>query len=146
MSPFVFFLVAGIILISIEVLVFQMAVLWTLFIGFGALVAAFAAWMDPEATWLLTTGVFVVASTLISLLLYKPLQNWQHQPSLMPGSDALGQEVQAIQSIAPGKKGKVKWSGAEWKATLEADSDPVEVGDSATITKLEGIRLTIKKA
>lgn len=146
MTPFLFYLVAGVILILVELLLFQMAVLWTLFIGLGALTAALVAWWQPEASWLLTTGVFVLASTVISFALYRPLKRWQDQPSSMKGSDALGQQVEVLEPISAEKQGLVKWSGTDWAAKLEPGSVPLNRGDSAEITALHGISLTVRKS
>ena len=59
MNPFWLFLVIGVSLLAAEMLVFQFTTFWLFFIGLGALVAAAFAWVAVDATFLMTTLVFV---------------------------------------------------------------------------------------
>jgi membrane protein implicated in regulation of membrane protease activity len=145
-SPFLFYIILGVALITFELLVFGMSVFWFLFIGLGALVAAVVAWQLPEISWLMATGTFVIASAIISGALYVPLKRWQQKPSVMSGkSDAIGQSVEALTEITTEKSGSVSWSGAKWEAKLATGSEPLQEGDNAEITKLGGIVLWVKK-
>ena len=74
MNPFWLFLVAGVSLLAVEMLVFQFTTFWLFFIGLGALVAAAFAWVSADATFLLTTLVFVLASVVITAVLFAPLR------------------------------------------------------------------------
>ncbi|MEM9103179.1 MAG: NfeD family protein [Pseudomonadota bacterium] len=146
MTPFTFYLVIGASLIVIELLFFQLSVIWSLLIGIAALSAATTAWFIPDAGWILTTIVFLSTSLVLSALVYKPLKAWQSKPGVMPGSDLIGKEVDVITQIDRDTLGKVKWSGTDWEANLNNDSEALSVGDKAVICAVEGIRLTVKKA
>ena len=144
-TPFFFYLIAAIILIVLELLVFQLSVFWLLFLGAGALAAAAVAFVYQDAGWILTTAVFVLGTAVIAFIAYRPLKRWQSRPGKMPGNDAIGQQVVVLSDIGPGAAGTVQWSGTDWRAELEASTDVVLAkGSTATIIGLEGITLTVE--
>ena len=145
-DPFFFYVIVAVSLLATELLVFQLSVFWLLFIGLGALVAALTAWFVPDASWLLTTSVFIIASAVISLLLYRPLKKWQNKPSIIAGNDAVGQSVKVLSLITKDQAGIVTWSGTDWHADLAAGSSDLEPGNTAKIVSMEGIRLTVTKS
>ncbi|MCP4841391.1 MAG: hypothetical protein GY887_06625, partial [Halieaceae bacterium] len=133
-TPFFFYLIAAIILIVLELLVFQLSVFWLLFLGAGALAAAAVAFVYQDAGWILTTAVFVLSTAAIAFIAYRPLKRWQSRPGKMPGNDAIGQQVVVLSDIGPGAAGTVQWSGTDWRAELEASTDVVLAkGSTATI-------------
>ena len=143
-TPFFFYLIAAIILIVLELLVFQLSVFWLLFLGAGALAAAAVAFVYQDAGWILTTAVFVLSTAVIAFIAYRPLKRWQSRPGKMPGNDAIGQQVVVLSDIGPGAAGTVQWSGTDWRAELEASTDVVLAkGSTATIIGLEGITPTV---
>ncbi len=144
-GPFLFFLMLGAALISAELLIFNLSVFWFLFVGIGAIIAALFAWLVPESGWLMSSIAFVVGSALASILLYSPLRRWQQKPSIMPGNDALGQEVSVLEPITTSKSGKVSWSGTTWDAKLAAGSEALEPEEQAEIAEISGIILFVKK-
>ncbi len=144
-TPFFFYLIAAIILIVLELLVFQLSVFWLLFLGAGALAAAAVAFVYQDAGWILTTAVFVLSTAVVAFIAYRPLKRWQSRPGKMPGNDAIGQQVVVLSDIGPGAAGTVQWSGTDWRAELEASTDVVLAkGSTATIIGLEGITLTVE--
>lgn len=146
LSPFAFYLTVAVALIAAELLIFQLSVFWFLFIGFGALISAVVAWFFPEASWLITTSVFVASSLVISLVLYPPLKKWQQKPSAIAGNDAIGQTVEVVVAVTSDKSGEVTWSGTRWGAALANGSQPLSVGDIGIITGMEGIMLRVRKS
>jgi len=144
MNPFWLFLVAGVSLLAIEMLVFQFTTFWLFFIGLGALVAAAFAWVYADATFLLTTLVFVLASVVITAVLFAPLRRWQKQPSGISGNNAVGQKVVVKGLIGRDTPGVVVWSGSDWQAELaEGQQDDIAVGATAHVVRVEGIRLIV---
>lgn len=144
-TPFLFYLIAAVILIVLELLVFQLSVFWLLFLGAGALAAAALSYVYADAGWILTTAVFVLSTAVIAMVAYRPLKRWQSRPGEMPGNDAIGQQVVVLSDIGPGAAGTVQWSGTDWRAELETSADAVlEKGSTATIIRLEGITLTVQ--
>ena len=118
LSPFWLFLISGVALVAIELLVFQFATFWLLFIGLGALVAAAYAWLSGDVTYTATVAVFLVASVAITALLYAPIRRWQNKPSQMADHNAIGQRVTVTEPIGHGVEGSVSWSGSDWQAEL----------------------------
>ena len=143
MTPAFLYLLVAVGLIGTELLIMQFSVFWFLFFGLGALVASLVSWLVPELTWFASTLIFIVASIVVSVVLYPMLRKWQNRPSPIAGNDAIGQTVEVISAISGRKKGKVLWSGSEWPAESENSEDSFEAGESAIIRKLEGIRLIV---
>jgi len=146
MSPFLFFLLLGVVLITIELLVLGLSAFWFLFIGFGALITALFAYFSGDTTWLSSSLVFVVSSLAISWGGYKPLKRWQDTAQQLPGNDAIGQRVSVVTWDEDAQKGKVTWSGTEWNAVASPESEKLLQTDSMKIAALSGIQLTVEKA
>ena len=145
MTPFLFFLIAGAVLLAAEMLVFQFTTFWLFFVGLGALVAATFAFVTGGAGYLATTAVFVVASALITALLFVPIRRWQSQPASMKKNDALGHKVKVTATISPQNPGTALWSGSEWQAELVAGSTlTIEKDQWARVVDVEGIRLLVE--
>ncbi len=146
MNPFWLFLVVGIGLLATELLVFQFTTFWLFFIGLGALVAALYAWLVPGASYLVATIVFVLASAVITAMLYRPLRRWQNQPSDMAGNNAVGQRVVVKKPVEKGQSGVVSWSGSDWEAELaNGQVETIQAGESARVISVEGIKLLVEK-
>jgi membrane protein implicated in regulation of membrane protease activity len=144
-TPFWLFLITGVVLLSIELLVFQFTTFWLFFVGLGALCAATFAWISGGAGFISTTAVFAVSSAAITALLYTPIRRWQNAPTAISDNNAVGQRVSVLQRIAPGSGGVVSWSGSDWQAELPADSVvALEAGQFAEVVAVEGIRLIVK--
>lgn len=143
MTPAYLYLFVAVALIGTELLIMQFSVFWFLFFGLGALVASIASWALPELSWFAATAIFLGSSLAISALLYPMLKKWQDQPSPIAGNDAIGQSTEVIEAISANKSGKVMWSGVEWPAQVEDSNESFEVGESAAIRKIEGIRLIV---
>lgn len=145
LSPFWLFLVIGVVLLATELVVFQLTTFWLFFIGLGALVAALFAWVYSGATLMSATAVFVVASAVITALLYVPIRRWQQAPTTLNDNNAIGQRVAVSEAITPAKAGSVSWSGSQWQAELVSGSTAeLAVGDYARVVEVEGIRLIVR--
>lgn len=143
MTPALLYLLIAVCLIGTELLIMQFSVFWFLFFGLGALATSLICWVLPTTGWFSSAIIFIVASGLISLLLYPLLRNWQRKESPIAGNDAIGQRVKVTAAISAQQIGKVTWSGTEWPAQTADPQDSFVVGDSAIIKKLEGIRLFV---
>ncbi|OED38631.1 hypothetical protein AB833_19070 [Chromatiales bacterium (ex Bugula neritina AB1)] len=145
MTPFWFFLIAAAVLLALEMVVFQFTTFWLFFVGLGALVAASFAFVTSGSGYLGPTAVFVVASVVITALLYLPIKRWQSRPSSMQDNDALGHRVRVTATISPTSPGTVFWSGSEWQAELvEGSSLIIEKEQWARVVRVEGIRLLVE--
>lgn len=143
MTPAFLYLLIAVALIGAELLIMQFSVFWFLFFGLGALITSLICWVAPELSWFSSTLIFIVASLLVSLVLYPILRRWQNKPSPIAGNDAIGQSGVVLEAITSDKQGKVNWSGSEWPAQLADGEQDFAVGDTAIIKQLEGIRLIV---
>ena len=145
MTPPILFFVLALVLFAVEIFVLQFAVIWVAVFGLGAFIAAIAGYLFPGLDWSGVIAVFVGASCLICVGLFKPLRRWQSNSGSVAGNDAIGQSVEVLKNIAPGITGQVHWSGTDWRAALaEGESGEIAEGQRAEIVSLSGITLYVK--
>ncbi len=134
---------AGIILMICE---FAVPGLILFFFGLGALITAFLAWLIPSMPLTVQLSIFAVAS-LVSLFalrrLLKPI--FMGRTSAASG-DALsetleGAEGTVTEAIAPGRAGKVKLHGTDWKAESEEE---LEVGQNVVVVRQRSLTLVVE--
>lgn len=145
-NPFNFFVAFGLAMIVIEVAIMQLSTFWFLYIGLGSVITALLLWFFPDFGWAAGFGIFVVMTVAITLLLNRPLKQWQQKPGAIAGNDAIGQSVDVLQEISTDKPGKVSWSGSEWHAELAPDAATIEAGQSAKIVSMHGITLVVESS
>ena len=145
MSPALLYLLIAVALIGTELLIMQFSVFWFMFFGLGALVAALTSWAMPELSMFVVTAVFLIASLVLSIGLYPVFRKWQNQPAPIAGNDAIGQTAKVVEAISDENPGKVSWSGVDWPAEIIDGEDSLDIGESVTIKKLEGIRLIVSR-
>lgn len=144
-SPFYFFVIAAVALFLLELGIFQLSVFWFLFAALGASITAGVCWFFPDTGWTVAIACFFASTLGVVMLMYPLLKRLQNQGGSMPGHDAVGQRVQALEAVEPGAAGLVTWSGQNWEAFLNASSaSALAKGDEAVIESLEGIRLNIR--
>jgi len=145
LTPNQFFLILGLAAIAAELVIFQFSLFWLFFVGLAALIVALAGMVVGDLSWVVAFAIFVVALAVVTVALYKPLIRWSKKSQSTKGNTAIGQKVKVIETISPGQQGKVFWSGTDWIAELEQGcEETLEPDQTATITHLEGIRLTVK--
>lgn len=145
-NPANFFMAFGLTMIVVEVAVMQLSTFWFLYIGLGALFAALVLWVAPGLGWMGGMACFVVSTVIITVLINKPLRQWQKKPGAIAGNDAVGQSVDVLQDISADKPGKVSWSGSEWHAELVAGGPDIKAGERATIVSMHGITLVVENS
>jgi membrane protein implicated in regulation of membrane protease activity len=134
----ILWLIAGIILITLE---------FTAIPGVGMLFAGVSALLvgilvETTGTSFLYQWVIFLGSTIVlTLLLYKPLRNYQTNKDAKY-SDMIGQSATVIGTLAPGTEGKVRWSGTTMKARLQSANTLTE-GKSVKITAVDGNVLVV---
>ncbi len=95
----------------------------------------------------LQIGIWAV----LSLVLLFSLRRWltaqltgftsQRDDLSKPVQECVGQRVEVVEAITPGRAGRVQWKGTQWKA--EADR-PIEAGAMAEIIEQKNLVLRVK--
>lgn len=142
-TPAVLFLLIAVVFIATELLVMQFSIFWFFIMGLGALAASLVAWLFPGLSWTVVTGLFVVMSAASAGVLLPILKRWQKKPAVLAGHDAIGQEVEVLQTVSATSSGRVMWSGAEWPARTVSGEADFQIGDTVIIRQVEGITLIV---
>lgn len=143
-SPFYLFAGATVVLLVLELAVFQLSVFWFLFAALGAAITAAVCWFYPDLSWTAAIATFVVGTVAVLLVLLPWFRRMRGSHD-MAGNDAVGQRVSVLTDMAPGATGRVSWSGRDWDAVLTPTAaDALASGDEAQIESVEGIRLQVR--
>jgi membrane-bound ClpP family serine protease len=154
-KPAVIFLVAGLVLLGIDIFVIGLSPL--LFVAAGALVTSailyVAGWSGGilhMAGWVpgLLEGLAIcaVASVLIALIGRRPLQAFQAANVREDtSSDLIGREVVTTEEITKAG-GWVTWSGTQWQARLADDVavDRVGPGVRMKVVEVKSLALVLR--
>lgn len=143
--PWWSWLIAGIVLIGLELTVADLA-FYLVFIGAAAVVVgileAGGAGLPAAGQWLLFAVLAVVSMLLFREKLYKRLRN-------VPGFDNTaagpGGTVAAREEVPPGGSTRVALRGSEWDAR-NVGATPIKAGEQAEVLKTEGNVLQIASA
>lgn len=143
--PWWSWLIAGIVLIGLELTVADLA-FYLVFIGAAAVVVgileAGGAGLPAAGQWLLFAVLAVVSMLLFREKLYKRLRN-------VPGFDNTaagpGGTVAAREDVPPGGSTRVALRGTEWDAR-NVGATPIKAGEQAEVLKTEGNVLQIASA
>ena len=118
------------------------------FIGIGAWVASLTTWMG----WTESLGgqmvVFAVSSLVLLVGLRRFFKEWflgfsKANPN--GGADLdefVGKPVKVLTALSAGTQGRVEFKGTGWTAE---SADPLEPGEAAIITSVEGLCLRVKR-
>ncbi len=135
--PSSIWLIAGALLIILEIVLFQG--IGFLFAGLGAIsvgAALVAGWIDSLSAQFI---LFFLATAFWTAILWKPLKK------LMEGKgsgfdDMVGSTAVVFgQSIEEGKMGEVKWSGTIMKCQFDPGADGLEMIDPETEVIITGV-------
>jgi membrane protein implicated in regulation of membrane protease activity len=142
-QPYMIWFMVGLVLILSE---FALPGIILIFIGLGAWLAAFTAWMEWTPTLASQMTVFTVGSLVFLLGLRRFFTEWFM--GLSKNGDArdaeeefAGKEVKVVSAIASGRDGKVEFKGASWNARSD---DSLEPGSIAIIVSRDGLTLTVR--
>jgi len=142
-SAVTLWLIAGAILVAVEVFVMPTMVL--AFAGFGAITAGIALHLGMVETIPNQIAVFFLGTIVWALLLWIPLKSW-YGPDGGGYEDVVGHTaIVGEKGLQKGVKGEVVWSGSIWNARLSPESgvDHVESGAEVIIVKVESGILSV---
>jgi hypothetical protein len=140
MTP-MYWLLFGIVLLFVELATPGFVVM---FFGMAAITVALLDWLLPLGQivpWLLFAVLSVVYILLLRKLLKKIFLGDKDAPDRL--SDTfIGKYAKVVEPIAPGKPGKVEFSGCAWEA--ESNSD-LAVGERVRIVSKNSLTLNVEK-
>ena len=132
---------AGLLLILADV---AFGTFFVMFLGAGALITASLLWLGVPLSNTTQWLIFAVVSSLGVLLLRKKLMQWFGPSDDERFQEHKGQSVLVVETVSPGKSGKVKYRGTEWQAATD-ENEEMHAGEQAIITHLDGIVIYIRK-
>ena len=135
-QPYALWLIAGILLMLLELLVPGLVVIW---FGIGALFAGFVAFLGVGSG--VQIAVFLVVS-ILSLVFVRKFFASDEESQGVGAERLVGKECTVVEKISPGKYGKVKVEGELW---LAESGDDCETGKKVKIVSIEGTHLIVKK-
>ncbi len=129
---YAFWFSLGFVLLAIEALVLGFATGVLIFAGIGALLTGGLLWFEViPYTWQASIASFGINSTVITAILWKPMQNLQNKnaaPAKDNTSDLVGHTFRLTSAITVTAPGLVRFSGIEWR---------VEIDDSTKLKQIE---------
>jgi len=140
-------LIAGVIFLAAEAL--GMSGIGLLFAGLGALTVGAAVNMDlfAEGSALLQAVLFLAASALWAVALWKPIKKFRLNKNTGSYSNMVGETAYAgSNGISKADGGEATWSGTIMKATLAPDAtvEALEAGAQVIIVDVKGATLIVK--
>ena len=137
---FTTWIVAGAVLILLECIVPGMVLV---FLGAGALVVALLIWLGLIQSWVVSITIWFIVSLLLLLVLRSFFQRFMsgeaEKQSTDEDLDAFGETVEVVETIAPDRKGRIRYRGTTWQAACYDGT--LEVGSMAKIVYREDLVL-----
>lgn len=138
-------LLAGAVFLALEA--FGVPGMGLLFVGLGALLTGLMIELgilaSADIVWQLAS--LFVNSSLLAVLLWKPLKRWRMARCDLPYTNMIGDAATVIGTLSAEGTGEVRWSGTTMIARLESGG-PLGDGAPVTITAVSGNVLTVKAA
>ncbi|HCR85091.1 MAG TPA: hypothetical protein DIV86_00270 [Alphaproteobacteria bacterium] len=141
--------ILGITLIILEV---KLGGIGLFFAGLGAITtAAFSQFsiFGFEPSILSNVLCFLIATTIWTIILWKPFKNFTITQKGEGFSDIIGTEATTLSPIKKGGAGNVKWSGAIMRAKISITSSCSEINTGETVKivdKVDGILIVDKES
>ena len=116
-----------------------------LFFAFSCLITGLLVSAGLVSGWEMEVLLVGLLSVVSSLLLWKPLKNYQNaKEAPNHSSDMIGRQLPVTITITA-EEGRVAYSGIEWQARLAVTSTtPITVGARAEVVAIDGSLLVVK--
>ena len=140
MTP-LYWLILGIVLLFVELATPGFV---AMFFGMAAVTVALLDWLLPLGQvipWLLFAVLSVIYILLLRNLLKKVFLGDKNAPDRLEDT-FVGKHAKVVEPVAPGKPGKVEFSGCLWEA--EADND-IAAGERVKIVSKDSLTLCVCK-
>ena len=141
----ILWIVFGVILIVAETLTLGFVLLW---FGFGALAAAFTAWLGLGVGWqFLVFALVSVVLTVMSRTIFTGLFEHKSENALKMGMDALPGQIGTVTSASRGalQEAAVKVFGSTWTAFPIDDKKPLEEGEKVQVVEIKGSSIYVRR-
>jgi inner membrane protein len=145
MSPAQIWFLVGLVLVLGE---FVTPGVILVFIGLGAWLASLTTWLGWTESLGMQMMVFAISSLVLLVGLRRLFKSWlmgfsKTNPDASRDLDEfIGKPVRVMSAFEAGVPGKVEFKGANW--TAESD-EPMQPGDTAIITSMDGLCLKVKR-
>lgn len=132
----------GFLLLAIEAIVLGLSTGVVLFAGFGAIITGgliWIGWLPHGLQWGIAS--FGISSSLITLLLWRPLRALQAQgadPQRDSSSDLIGHRFRLQQTISVTEPGETHYSGISWRVEIDADSPEQQI-EAGTLVSVKSV-------
>lgn len=144
MSPYISWLIAGIICLALEALGVNGVGL--LFAGTGAFTAGVWVYITPNTSSLAQYVIFFVATCVWTVLLWKPIQRFHAQKAGGYNNIVGDTAYIGVGGLTKDGVGEATWSGTIMKARLSPDAnvEAVAGGSQVVIAEVTGNTLIVK--
>lgn len=135
--------VAGLVLLAIEIIVLGFATFILFYIGCASIITGGLIGLDilPADVLVASTAVAIL-TCVVALFSWKPLKRMQnHVVSSTPPNDMIGHRFMLPQDLAKGESITMRYSGIEW--VVRSDK-PIMLGLEVEITKVSVGQLEVK--
>ena len=149
MTPSIFWLLAGAIMLALEA--FGAPGIGLLFAGLAAIIVGVATHngIVGETAYIAQGALFFTFTAIFAALLWKKLKAWRLNPSSNEYQNMIGDSaVIALSGLQKGAVGQVRWSGTLMSAELDATESAhgLAEGTRVVITAVRGNVLVVKSA
>ena len=128
--------ILGLLLICLEIF---SGTFFLLFLGIGALLTAFAKWLNVVDSLAIETALFAFLSLLNIALFRKKIKvSMTTNPTF-----AKEQSIRLEEDLAPQEKKSISYQGSLWQA-LNTTSETMPKGAEVLIEKIEGVTLHLR--
>ncbi len=135
------FVIAGLVLVLLELIVGVETGLDLVFIGSAFIVAGLATW--PANSWVLTVIVTSIICIAYVALGRRYVHRWTAVSKAKTNIDAIiGRQGIVLKSIARNVDGRVKVGNERWRARAEED---ITKGEEIVVTSVSGVTLIVEK-
>ena len=143
LSPLTFIVIWAILLavfVVVEVATINLVTVW---FAVGALAALIASLVTNNFIYQIV--IFLVVS-FVALVVTKPMMDRARKAKPVARVELdrnLGRTAQALETIQPGRTGRVRLDGVDWNATSD---DVIVAGSNCVVTAIHGTTLTVAAA
>jgi len=142
MEPWIIWLIAAALLLTVEVLTQMM---WALCLTVGALAAMVCSLCGLDLVWQVSAlAVFGIVAYIGLLPLFRRWHARHDARIARTGMDALlGRRATVTHAIRPGELGRARIDGDNWQVQCPSATEEIKAGTEVVVTSYDSIILTV---